>query len=294
VRTGPLSLTAKVGSPRPNGAPRRLFAIPVVLLCLASLCGTASAATQNAEKPKNDRPLPAEKEFMPLVIQKVLDWEKDPPEPEYREHRVTTNFDGDKVKDKLDEIYRVTWYRHKAVYVLEQKNGAPYPESSLQAQAERKKKAIDEEIANPPKKEKIDAIYLTPLLNRYTYKIVAREPLWGRTAIKIRFDPIPGKFPERKIASKILENITGHAWVDEETKELMKAEVTNPDTIRIGWGILANVTYLRIDYERKPQPNGVWYVSLLKVRAKVRVFFFTGYNLLSESTFNDLVFPSKN
>jgi hypothetical protein len=57
---------------------------------------------------------------------------------------------------------------------------------------------------------------------------------------------------------------------------------------------VANVTYLRIDYERKPQPNGVWYVSLLKVRAKVRVFFFTAYNLLSESTFYDLVFPPKN
>jgi signal peptidase I len=271
-----------------------LSAIPVVLLCLASLCGAASAATQNAEKPKNDRPLPAEKEFMPLVIQKVLDWEKNPPEPDYREHRVTTNFDGDKVKDKLDEIYRVTWYRHKAVYVLEQKNGVPYAASSLKSQEERKKKAIDEEIANPPKKEKIDAIYLTPLLNRYTYKIVARELLWGRTAIKIRFDPIPGKFPERKIASKILENITGHAWVDEESKELMKAEVTNPESIHIGWGILANVTHLRIDYERKPQPNGIWYVSLLKVRAKVKVFFFTAYNLLSESTFYDLTFPPKS
>lgn len=268
--------------------------IPVLALQALLMSGSAFTANQAAENKKNDRPLPAEKEFMPLVIRKVMDWEKNPPEPDYREHRVTTNFDGDKVKDKLDEIYRITWYRHKPVYVLEQKNGAPYPESSLKAQEERKKKQIDEDIANPPKKEKIDAIYLTPLLDRYTYKIVAREPLWGRTAIKIRFDPIPGKFPERKIASKILENITGHAWVDEESKELMKAEVTNPDTIRIGWGILANVTHLRIDYERKPQPNGVWFVSLLKVRAKVRVFFFTTYNLLSESTFYDFVFPAKN
>ena len=294
MRFGPLILPSLSLSRRPFHPHRWIPAIPFFFLSLVSLTGDVTAASQNAEKPKNERPLPAEKEFMPLVIQKVLDWEKNPPEPDYREQRVTTNFNGDKVKDKLDEIYRVTWYRHKPVYVLEQKDGKPYPESSLKAQKERKKRQIDEDIANPPKKEKIDAIYLTPLLNRYTYKIVAREHLWGRTAIKIRFDPIPGKFPERKIASKILENITGNAWVDEESKELMKAEVTNPETIHIGWGILANVTHLRIDYERKPQPNGVWFVSLLKVRAKVKVFFFTAYNLLSESTFYDLTFPPKD
>jgi hypothetical protein len=286
----PAAIPAAIPATIPAIIPATIPAIiPAIIPAAAA---TEKSSGQHEATTPAERPLPPEKEFMAAVIQKVLDWEKNPPRPDYREHRVTTDFDGEDVSDKLDEVYRITWYRKKPVYILDKKNGAALPESSLEAQEDRKKRQIDDEIANPPTKEKIDAIYLTPLLDRYSYKIVARETLDGRSAIKIRFDPIPGKFPERKIASRILENITGFAWVDEESKELMKAEVTNPDTIHIGWGIVATVSYLRIDYERKPHPDlGFWFVSSLRVRAKVRIMLFKTYNRLSESTFFDLSMP---
>lgn len=238
-----------------------------------------------------DKPLPSEGPFLKTVFDKILAWEKNPPQPDFREHRVTLDYDGEKVDERLDEIYRVTWYRQKPVYVLETKNGKPLPADYLRTQEERKKAVIDDEIAHPSDKEKIQAIYLTPLLERYRYRIAGREWLGGRPAIKIRFDPIPGKFPERKIASKIMEKMAGYGWVDEESKELLKAEVANFDSISIGWGIFGSVSLLRLDYERQYLPNGIWFVSRLKIRAKVRVFLFSKYNRLVDSTFYDVVLP---
>jgi hypothetical protein len=121
---------------------------------------------------------------------------------------------------------------------------------------------------------------------------VARESLQDRTAVKVRFDPIPGKFPEQKIASKIMENVYGYGWVDESEKELMQAVVDNNGSIHIGWGILANISQLHIHYTRQYLPEQhFWFVRSLKVRARVRIFFWTSYNRLVESTFYDINAP---
>jgi len=246
---------------------------------------------RSASGTEPEKPLPPEQEYLQTVFAKIRAWEKDPPLPNFRERRVTTDFDGDKVESRLEEIYAVTWYRGKPVYVLEKKNGKAMTPESLKSQEIRKKKAIDEEIAHPPTKEKIDAIYVSPLLDRYRYKLMNRETLWDRPALKIRFDPIPGKFPEKKIASKIMENVYGYGWIDEQENELTKAVVYNNGTIKIGWGILASLSHLEIEYHRQKRPSGLWYVSFLKVRAKVRIFFFNTYNRLSESTFYDVAMP---
>lgn len=261
--------------------------IPTVGVVLAALLLLPPAAGQTAE-----RPLPPQQQFLDEVFDKILVWERNPPRPNHRERRITTDFDGDKVSERLEEIYRITWYRKEPVYVLEAKNGKPMSANYIQSQEARKKKAIDDEIAKPSNKEKIQAIYITPLLQRYSYKLVGRESVQDRTAVKVRFDPIPGKFPERKIASKIMENVYGYGWVDENEKELMQAVVDNNGSIHIGWGILANISRLHIHYTRQYLPEQrFWFVRSLKVRAKVRIFLWTSYNRLVESTFYDVNAP---
>jgi len=261
--------------------------IPAFGLVLGALLALPTAAGQTTE-----RPLPPHQQFLDEVFDKILAWERHPPRPNHRERRITTDYDGDKVSERLEEIYRITWYRNQPVYVLEAKNGKPMPASYIQSQETRKKKAIDDEIAKPSNKEKIQAIYLTPLLQRYSYKLMGRERLGDRTAVKVRFDPIPGKFPEKKIASKIMENVFGYGWVDENEKELVQAVVDNNGSINIGWGILANISQLHIHYTRHYLPDQrFWFVRSLRVRAKVRIFFWTSYNRLVESTFYDVNAP---
>ena len=141
--------------------------IPAFGLVLGALLALPTAAGQTTE-----RPLPPHQQFLDEVFDKILAWERHPPRPNHRERRITTDYDGDKVSERLEEIYRITWYRNQPVYVLEAKNGKPMPASYIQSQETRKKKAIDDEIAKPSNKEKIQAIYLTPLLQRYSYKLM--------------------------------------------------------------------------------------------------------------------------
>lgn len=259
----------------------------------AAACLLVMPVPGSGGTPADGPALPDQKEFLGRTFARIRAWEKVPPQPEYREHRITTEYDGDHPSSTLDELYRITWYRNQPLYVLEVKNGVPFPADNLRRQEVKRKAEIDEEIAHPSGKEKIQAIYLSPLLDRYRYQLEKREDLWGRSAIKVKFDPLSGKFPEKKIASKIMENITGFAWVDENEHELMRAEVWNPGPIRIGWGILGSINLLKIEYERRPRPDGIWFVSRLKIRVKVRVLFYTKYNLQVESEFKDLVFPAR-
>jgi len=262
----------------------RRFPVTVLFLVFFLLMPTGSAF------PADDRPLPPEKEFLDSVIQKIRQWEQNPPQPHYKEHRLTLDFSGDQVKSRLNEIYQVTWYRNRPVYVQLEKNGKKHSAKNLKKEEKEKKNAIDKEIGAPNKKEKITIVALSPLLERYQYRILGRETLDGRSAIKIRFEPIQGKFSGNKIADRVLEKTSGVAWFDETQKELMKIEAEITSSVKIGWGILASINLLKLEYHRKDLANGKWFVDFLKVRVRVRVLFFTRYNRLVESQIMDVVF----
>ncbi len=237
------------------------------------------------------KPLPDPDTFLAAVFARIKAWEKNPPRPEYKEHRVTDYYDGDTVDHVLNEIYQITWYRDHAVYVQIEKNGHHRSSAALAKEKKDKEAAIDEQIAHPSGKEHIQAVYLTPLLARYRYHLVRRETLWGRSAIVINFEPIEGKFPEKKISTRILENTAGTIWVDEEQKELMKVVAGIRSPVRVGWGILGSINILTLEYHRQELPNGQWFVKYLEIRVKVRVFLFTKYNQLVKSTVFDIKFP---
>lgn len=238
---------------------------------------------------EGDRPLPDEKKFLEEAFAKVRAWEKAPPMPSFREERLTTDYDGnDRPKERKREVYRIDWYRNHPVYVLERQEERLVPQESQKKDEASKKREIDREISTPSGKEKIEAIAISPLLERYRFRLMGREVVRGRPALKFRFDPIPGRFPEGKISWKILARTGGYAWVDEEERELTRVEAENLDSIHIGWGILGNISLLKVEYERDRLPSGLWFVSSLRIRAKVRVLFVKTYNRLSESHFVDI------
>lgn len=261
----------------------------IVLLGLAMAMAMAAVPRAQAS---GASPLPDETSFLEETFRQIRAWEADPLHPSYRELRVTTDFDSkDRPASKKEEVYRVTWYRERPLYVQERSGDYVQSPESIARMEEGAKRQIDEDIARPSDKEKIEAISLTPLIHRYTFKIEGREELWGRKAIKIRVEPVAEMFPEKKIAIRILEKMSGYIWVDEAEKELMKAEVSNAEPIRIGWGIAAGISLLQADYHRKRLPDGRWFVTFFSVRVKVRIFLLKTINRLSESSFSDAVFP---
>jgi hypothetical protein len=236
------------------------------------------------------RPLPTREELLPQVFEKIRAWEKNPPRPSYKEHRVTTTFDGEEVAERKDEVYRITWYREKPIYLQLEVNGRRRSPETLAEEERSKKAAIDEELANPSDKEKITIVAISPLLEKYSYQIIGRENLWGRPAIKIRFEPIPDRFTDDKISQRILAKTAGFVWVDEREKELMKVAAEITSSVRIGWGILGSINVLRLEYHRRKHDDRHWFLEFLRVRVRVRMLFFTKYNQLVESKVTDISF----
>jgi len=241
-----------------------------------------------------DRPLPDSDTFLKEVFKKIRDWEKNPPRPQYDEHRVTTDYRGDREKDKREEVYRITWYRGRPVYVQLKVNDRIRSQGELDRDAAAKRAAIDKELANPSSKEKITIVALSPILDKFDFELVSREILDGVPMIKVRFQPITDKFTKKTNADRILKQTCGFAWIDEREKELVKVESAIASPIKLGWGILGSINVLTLDYQRKKRENNQWFVDSLRVRVKVRILFFTKYNRLVESRNLNLVWPESS
>ncbi|MBP7868022.1 MAG: hypothetical protein KA419_18995 [Acidobacteria bacterium] len=233
-----------------------------------------------------------EQEILRGVKERIRESERQSLPLSYREHRVSTDFEGSGESGRrTEEIYRIVRHRGHQVYIQEMANGRRLPAEELAKQEERQRRELDEDAAKPSGRERIETIYLTPLLERYALKIAGREVLEGRPALKIRVDPLPGMFKDGRIALRILEKMAGWAWVAEDTLELLRIDVANISPISIGFGLAARVSLLQGSYRRKPYPGGAWFAEALTIRVKARIFLFKTLNRLSESTFFDVIFP---
>lgn len=280
-------------------APAGLTRAGGVPLLAAVLLVTAARTLPAAETPPPPPSAEAalfspgqEQEILRGVKERIRESERQSLPGSYREHRVSIDFEGSgETGRRTEEVYRIVRHRSHQVYIQEMVNGRRLPPEELAKQEERQRRELDEDAAKPSGRERIETIYLTPLLERYALKIAGREILDGRPALKIRVDPLPGMFKDGKIALRILERMAGWAWVAEDSLELLRVDVANVSPISIGFGLAARVSLLQGSYRRKAYPGGAWFADDLTIRVKARIFLFKTINRLSKSTFFDVVFP---
>src|SRR5205085_8783193 len=74
----------------------------------------------------------------------------------------------------------------------------------------------------------------------YEAKIVGREILSGRPAIRIDFTPQSAYKPKTD-EGKRMQHVGGRAWIDEEDHQIARVELEVIDPISIGLGILAKL-----------------------------------------------------
>lgn len=276
----------------------RAGAVPLLAAVLLVTAARTLPAAETPPPPATETALftpEQEQEILRRVKECIRESERQTLPGSYREHRVSTDFEGSgEAGRRTEEVYRIIRYRSHQIYIQEMVNGRRLPAEELAKQEERQRRELDEDAAKPSGRERIEAIYLTPLLERYALRIAGREVLEGRPALKIRVDPLPGMFKDGKIAMRILEKMAGWAWVAEDNLELLRVDVANVSPISIGFGLAARVSLLQGSYRRKAYPGGAWFADDLTIRVKARIFLFKIINRLSQSTFFDVVFPDGN
>ena len=113
----------------------------------------------------------------------------------------------------------------------------------------------------------------------YDMRIIGREEIEGRPAIRISFAPRPDYRPVTR-EGKIIHHVAGEAWVNESDHQLVRIDAHVIDTISLGFGLLAKLQKgARIHAERRKVNDEVWLPDKTEVSLSARVLLLKGLHL---------------
>lgn len=97
------------------------------------------------------------------------------------------------------------------------------------------------------------------LLTRFSFTIVGREIIDGRSALIIDFEPAKKKLSEKNLKEKFLNKAAGRAWVDEKESVVVKAAVRLTDSVSVIGGIVGAVHKFSYNLLRQRTAEGLWF-----------------------------------
>jgi hypothetical protein len=104
------------------------------------------------------------------------------------------------------------------------------------------------------------------------FKLVAREPLAGRSAIVLDFAPRPGAVAKTD-DGKILKKTKGRAWVSEDDYALARLNVEMIDDIPLGAFLFKLHKGTTLSFERKKVNDEVWLPAQTRLTLAGRALF---------------------
>jgi len=104
--------------------------------------------------------------------------------------------------------------------------------------------------------------YLTPeLVAKYQYTLEERILLNGRPTYVIAFQPRAGNLPVRQMADRLLNQLAGRVWIDEQEFEIARAEISSQSKVALGgvMELLGSLKKFNFALERIRLEEGIWF-----------------------------------
>jgi hypothetical protein len=179
---------------------------------------------------------------------------------------------GDRIEDR---------YRR-----LISKNGVPVSEKEL-AKRDRHEEADERRQTDKAKEDRKEQEIMEDIFSMYQVQMLQREPVGNVSTILITFAPKPNYKP-RTSEGKMLQHISGRAWISEEDHELAKLETQVNDPISIGAGILAKLQRgSTLNFERRKINDEIWLPVKVEVNLNARLLLFKGFNFRQIDEYSD-------
>lgn len=113
----------------------------------------------------------------------------------------------------------------------------------------------------------------------YDMKVVAREDIDGRPAIRIHFQPRSG-YRAKTRQGRIIQHVAGDAWINEEDHQLARVDAQVIDTISLGFGLLAKLQKgATVHIDRQKVNNEVWLPAKMEISLNARVLLLKGFHI---------------
>lgn len=110
------------------------------------------------------------------------------------------------------------------------------------------------------------------------FTLVRRDRVDGRDQIVVRFEGEPAARPQTR-EGRIARMLTGHIWIDEQAREVVRAEATATDDVSYGLGMVVRLRKgATMSLTRAPVDGGpggqVWMLTSLRFTGEGRAMVF--------------------
>jgi len=179
------------------------------------------------------------------------------------------------------------------------KKGVPLTEKELAKQDREEKERVDKEIQkrerkseakraqDKAKEDREEQELLDDIFAMYDLKFVRREVVRGTTTILVEFSPRP-KYKTKTSDAKMLQHISGRAWIAEDDHELVRLEAEIIDPISIGAGLLAKVNKgSTLAFDRSKINGEIWLPVKAEATLNAKVLLLKGFNLREVAEFSE-------
>lgn len=148
-------------------------------------------------------------------------------------------------------------------------DGREIPEKELRREGDRERENRSRYTQRGGRKGNLELD--EALIRRFRYRWLSNVVVDGRPNHVLAFTPSPSQ-DTGKIADRILGQLGGRIWVDEQTFEVSRIEAQSLKRVTFG-GFLAELSRLRFEIERRPLPGGVWVNTRLDSQVEGRKLF---------------------
>ena len=188
-----------------------------------------------------------------------------------------------KVRETRTRRYEVFYVKGRPVRKQVEENGRPLSGAALAKEDRRVREKVDDLLGDRTARE-MPEVRLSQVLERYHFTTVGREEVDGRSTFVFDFAPVPGK---RDLEGDfVLRRLSGRIHVDEEERELVRAQMRNTGKIKVAFGLGASVSSVEMTLAFRKIEDGVWLPARVTFAATGRKFLVSAFRVRNTSLFS--------
>jgi hypothetical protein len=179
------------------------------------------------------------------------------------------------VKRTKEKTYRVTLAQGMTQNELIAIDGLPLAPGDQAALSEKERKWRDAYAAgrDGTAPRRMDQVINEKLFARFDLRVSGQTTLRGHRCWVIELGPRASPPPEERLMDRVFNRLTGRAWVDLATHEIVRVEAHTEGPLRLWGGILGALESFQIHLDREDAGRGVWYNRHLDVTVRGRRLF---------------------
>jgi hypothetical protein len=192
---------------------------------------------------------------------------------------------GGKLKKRSVKAYEVVQYQglpRAKLVAIDGRRLSPNEQRWFISEEQRLQRTLTED--KTPDDSKPTPWLTDDILERFNFTVTGRTNRFRRSVLMLQFTP-RACAPNRNMADRIVNKISGTLWVDEVDAEIVLLDLHMTEPAKFWGGILGQLDRFDWTLLRRPGGFGVWFNEVSSGSVQIRKLFSTTRFKISEQSF---------